>query len=953
MKRIRMKKRFWTILLVALSGSAVVGGTIAAGISSFSSGPSSNSKDVFLDLSKDDSLDKIQEDVLKPAPLASDMVTIPGLSIPFNENNPTLIKLKNSITKEVFETDILFFLQSLMNSKSPNIEMAFTQPEIQLTTNVVTKSTQVNATFKVTYQNKSPIRYSYFLDNDLKPYSLRENYEVFEYKINGEIKPQIYDDNLYGYAVVGNTTATNLAGESYNIVFSQASKALNTKLDGFSRSVGYFEVKDQVEVELKKLTTEQIAEDIHQKQANDLVLVKEYVQPAESILKNIATNPTLEAFLRDNASSFIEIFNLAAGNLAIPFKDQLMPVIEDVLMNKSVARIIFENSDNIRAIVSQITFLEPFADIVYDIIEGTEDEIKQTILDLKGLLTTLIGPQIEDIPFLDEILKVLASDEGVLSLLSDVIGLIPTLLEMIPGFTWDPVMQDLLTILMLPDQNILSKNILNILTEIIKSEKTNISPKTGAILINDATAIASLKNNLIAKDPASLDQFFNHALIEGNINPYFNQMTVAIEDLPNETGFNIKLTIDTSNLYFANVQKSITTQVMYGSENVPGQSDTSDTTSGILIDKLLTMMIPNINEVTMNLLPQILYQNPNMTIAKLQGAISALANPNVGGLANGSYLSWLNSMTITENSNLAYDQATMTLNGEASVQYTFGQDLWINLEAFYAILPENLNIGGTELPLSLIVNGIPGIAPTILPARLWAVKNDYVMFGQEFNNSILSFDVGSSGQTSWQAFSQTFIDVEMPNTIRKIWEEDHSIGWLVVKPVYEAIFLNVFYTKKYFSGYYRSFNSLPNIQINDYDSNIYYDISIVQNKSFDIGALKTELDNSISFNNLAQKEFRKFLKNWTIYKRESHFDASILNSSLNEIFTITNNYNGEEVPINLSYDYIRILNTVDLSFISAGLVIPEITLKSLKASLPYNVYNGNLDGTRMQRSWIL
>lgn len=965
MKKLKIKKIIWIPLTIILA-SGIIASAVAVSVTSIKK--EETTPIPYLDES---SLSLINN--MKEKPIQTINVSPKdNLEISYDVNHKDIQKLSNLITEKTIEEDILFFMKKLYDeNKVPNkkrLLMSIEEPQIA----VVEK--KLTATFVVQYQNISNFQ-NIYINLGTESFEIEHNSTIkLSYKFEGEITP-ILLNNHFGYNVVetnpppsvnpnlpyvqpANTIDISINGKptlfKRDIIYEQPSSAINTLVTGFSSNVGYNDVKESVFIELAKLTKENIFSEINLRQVATFNDIKKISLHAGNLIESLATNPTIGVFLSNdkNIVDFLEIYKLATSNLSFPFKNLLPGIIESVLRNESISQIIINNKESIMAIVESIPILSPFTPQITTILNYSEEHLELFFAeDVLDLLEGFIGVVPEEIKTL---LGQLGGKTGLLTILTspNVIKLLPFIFNLIPGFSQAPIIVDLLTILSSPSGNLMNEPILDTLVKIIKSEQTTITPKTKSTLINVPTEITELKSKLVSKDVTSLERFFDNVTIlavdSPILNPDFDRITVSIKDAldvkGNIIGFDIALSSVGTQLYFSGGIQLINSKVIFGAIEKPGLSSPITSINGNLIHTLLNSLIPGLDETTMNLLPQVLFNNPNITVAKLQDFLNAIASPKVDNIKS-TFSNFMNSITPTrvmlDEANASYDQITKKLIGTTTTKYQFTKTIEINLKPLYDILPPNLNLNGTSIPVSILTG--------LLPNTLSLHTNDYLSIGQKFDTN-LSFAIQSNGLNNiakWQAPSTTVIDLHMPETVKSIRSQYNIISWVAAGPIMKALLPNVLYSKKESHAYYTSNKDLGVSEeiLEKYSPNIYNELSFTPIHGQNLDILKAEIKN-----NLIKETSEPFIVDrlWTISKTQY-----ILNPTYNITDAVLKyfEFNGPKTSMPwITYSETRILDSVNF----IGIKIPELSISSLKVMFDYDVYNGNKETeAKFQRTWIL
>lgn len=349
------------------------------------------------------------------------------------------------------------------------------------------------------------------------------------------------------------------------------------------------------------------------------------------------------------------------------------------------------------------------------------------------------------------------------------------------------------------------------------------------------------------------------------------------------------------------------------------KNDNGSGTGEYILKDILTKLIPN--QTISTILDQILFDNPHLTKENMIGLIDVFANPRKTKNKNGEIVNlktWFDSITKTkeftkENEHIKF-----------KYRFEFGSDIYFNIDKLFKALPNTLSIGTTSIPVGILVGALPD----------WISINsgDYIEIQQVFDN--VEYDVVNiNGQykLSWQSFAHTTVDINLPNSLKTIYDST-LIGGSTFVSLLNNVFYGIYNTSSYFKPYKSSLNEFV---IDNYNPKLKNNEAIFTNKltTERLAEISKAINDSITEEVVPGTEF-VYAEPWlwgkqTVnkHKTTSNFD---IYSLLKEYFNL-DNYNS---LLHVNIDVNKIIRGTTV----ATFQIPEITIKNIAIQTPYYVY---------------
>lgn len=342
-----------------------------------------------------------------------------------------------------------------------------------------------------------------------------------------------------------------------------------------------------------------------------------------------------------------------------------------------------------------------------------------------------------------------------------------------------------------------------------------------------------------------------------------------------------------------------------------------------ILKDILTKLIPN--QTILTIIDQILFDNPQLTKENIISFIDVFANPKTSKDKNAGIVNlktWFDSITKTkeflkENEHIKF-----------KYRFEFGSDIYFNIDKLFKVLPNTLSVGTTSIPVGLLARALPD----------WISINngDYIEVQQVFDN--VEYDVvniNGEYRLSWQSFAHTTVDINLPNSLKTIYDSALIGTGSTFVSLLNNIFYGIYNTSSYFKPYKSSLNEFV---INNYNPKLKNNEAIFTNQLTPdrLAEISNAINASITEEVVPETEFVYanpfLLGKQTInkHKTTSNFD---IYSLLKEYFNL-DNYNS---PFHVNIDVNKIIKGTSVATIK----IPEITIKNIAIQTPYYVYTDN------------
>lgn len=355
------------------------------------------------------------------------------------------------------------------------------------------------------------------------------------------------------------------------------------------------------------------------------------------------------------------------------------------------------------------------------------------------------------------------------------------------------------------------------------------------------------------------------------------------------------------------------------------KNDNGSGTGEYILKDILTKLIPN--QTILTILDQVLFDNPHLTKENFISFIDVFANPRASKAKNAEIVNlktWFDSITKTkeftkENEHIKF-----------KYRFEFGSDIYFNIDKLFKVLPNTLSIGTTSIPVGILAGALPD----------WISINtgDYIEIQQAFDD--VEYDVvniNGEYRLSWQSFAHTTVDINLPNSLKTIYDSSTTIVASTFVNLLNNIFYGIYNTSSYFKPYKSSLNEFV---INNYNPKLKNNEAIFKNTLTPerLTEISNTINASITEEVVPGTEFVYanpiFLGKKTVnkHKTTSNFD---IYSLLKEYFNL-DNYNS---PFHVNIDINKIIRGTSVATIK----IPEITIKNIAIQTPYYVYTDDGD----------
>lgn len=476
---------------------------------------------------------------------------------------------------------------------------------------------------------------------------------------------------------------------------------------------------------------------------------------------------------------------------------------------------------------------------------------------------------------------------------------------------------------------ILSYNTKNIIVAIVDKLMPQISPAIKSLLnninsdnvhevINEVlkllkTAILEYFPNL---DEQEINSLINDLENEGLLTAIINNKSIIVNLLKSIPNLNTNPIIKNIIILIESIDVNVNLfDLIINIINIKNENNES------VLKTIINSIIPN--STIVSLLNQLVFDNPNFTSENLVAIIDVFANPRDS--KNGSIISWSDwfnniKKTYTFNDN----------DGKIQFKYKFefNKNIYLNIGKLYNILPSNLTINNTTIPVSLISIALPN----------WFSINaeDYIEINQNFDH--IEYDViniNGEYRLSWQSFTNTTIDMNLPQSLKTIYDTSTGAGSTLVN-----VLNNIFYHKYNITNYFKPDKSQLNEHIiknyNPYKKNNNA-IFINQLTDDKISEIKQNVDLSINENKIENSEYIISNGIFGIGKIVTNKYVTTTNIDPNELLSEYVNLTNYNSSYHISFDVNRIIRSSSI----LGFNIPKIDIKNLSLSTPYYVYSNN------------
>ncbi len=750
-------------------------------------------------------------------------------------------KIFTKINEKIIENDLLIMLSELSNSVSNQKIMAYIHSY-----SIKNNNGYWNITTNFDLYNSSKFdRYFSLKNNDVK-FKLSSLQKV---NINLVIEGNIHysfssienrsNNGLFAgyYFDKATISGNNLSQEISNFKFDTYSRTLNVRVNGVNNEKSYIDIKNDANLELSKLTIDDIKKDVENGFDAYLNTISNLLDPAQNLLQSLVdshrSNISAKEFLIQNANNFANIVENVYF-ISTKSKLNLLNTIESILSDKKLFDIL-SNPLVEQEVMSLLNSLSPdIAETIKTILFEANNE--QEFYDLLDNLIQLLSQMLDDntYQFLLDIVNE-SKTKGLISLISDNKNKLVQVIETL-GLIDNNLIQVLNPILSLLDFD--NKSVLSILVDLIKTRDSN---------------------NVLY-----LEQLFN----------------------------------------------------------------------------VLSLPI-NLND---ELLQQLIFDNANLTPDNLATTLNVFANPK-SSTSNQTvvrYKEWFDAIEKNKLFNDAiYNGTDRTLNLKFNYSFVFKSDLYFNIKELITILPGNLTINGSSIPLDLI--------KSVAPSWIAIKANDFIDYELNFNDC-LEYDVISKNNNyflSWQTFAKSRINVNLPQTVKSLYDSSSTGTGSIIVNLVKDLFYQIYETSSYFKPYESS--KLNSIKIDNYNPYLKTNEALFMNEitNEDLTAIKLDY-NANTYTKDYQDEFNNknsfLIRASSWIQKEIRIYQQVTESTYNYQALIDQYFDFQytNTTYHISFNNSRLINQQDITLIGIKIgTIPDMDIASLTVHFPYSVYSNN------------
>ncbi|MBU3830714.1 MAG: hypothetical protein H9897_00925 [Candidatus Ureaplasma intestinipullorum] len=349
------------------------------------------------------------------------------------------------------------------------------------------------------------------------------------------------------------------------------------------------------------------------------------------------------------------------------------------------------------------------------------------------------------------------------------------------------------------------------------------------------------------------------------------------------------------------------------------KNDNGSGSGEYILKDILTKLIPN--QTILTILEQILFDNPHLTKENMIGLIDVFANPRKTKDKNGEIVNlktWFDSITKTKVFSKENEHIKFTY------KFQFQSDIYFNIDKLFKALPNTLSIGTTSIPVGILVGALPD----------WISINngDYIEVQQVFDN--VEYDVVNiNGQykLSWQSFAHTTVDINLPNSLKTIYDSTLIAGSTFVS-LLNNVFYGIYNTSSYFKPYKSSLNEFA---IDNYNPKLKNNEAIFTNTLTQekLAEISKAINDSITEEVVPGTEF-EYANSWLWGKQTVNKNKTICTFDIYSLLTEYFNLDNYNSPFHVNIDINKLIRGTSV----ATYQIPEITIKNIAIQTPYYVY---------------
>lgn len=350
-----------------------------------------------------------------------------------------------------------------------------------------------------------------------------------------------------------------------------------------------------------------------------------------------------------------------------------------------------------------------------------------------------------------------------------------------------------------------------------------------------------------------------------------------------------------------------------------------DENNQYVLKNLLTQLIPN--KIILEIINQILFDNPNLTKDNFVGFIDVFANPMDSNKNGGKVVNlkdWFNSIEKTKNFNINNDEI------EFKYKFTFKGNIYFNIDKLFRLLPNSISVGTTNIPIGLLAGALPD----------WISINDgdYIEITHDFED--IEYDVvniDNQYELSWQAFTHTTIDVNLPKTLKTIYDSTIiGIGGSTLVNMLNNVFYNIYSTNLYFKPFKSSLNKFV---IENYNPKLRNNQAIFINEISNerLAEIKKTIEDSIEEVTIDNTKFVIAEAGWISSEVSVNKNKTISNVYIYPLLAEYFNFDNYNWNCHIDLD----INIIIKKSSILGYEIPGFTLKNIGIQTPYYVYTND------------
>ncbi len=353
------------------------------------------------------------------------------------------------------------------------------------------------------------------------------------------------------------------------------------------------------------------------------------------------------------------------------------------------------------------------------------------------------------------------------------------------------------------------------------------------------------------------------------------------------------------------------------------------------IIKLFNFIPANISGI----LDQVVFNNPNFTIENFVSFIDTIANPKKSSNSNEvvRYDEWINSIQkeIVFDKNNSYNPSDLTLNLNYSYKITFTNDIYFSIKNLSKILPNSLTINNSNIPLSTI--------KSILPSWISVNANDYIKYSMNANDQVV-YDIlnkNNNNVLSWKMPINSIVDINMPQTIKTLYDSSKSLTGDAIINVSKTIFFHKYEKFDFFKPLTSLLNSnvIENYSYNIKTNEALFTKDIMPERKLEI--INEIKNNTTNEDILVDQQPIKYTiapSTWFSKEKVVHKTETKTNIDYNKYFSEFINIEYLKSKVWMSFNN----NILIDKFSVVGLInIDTVKVTNISIYTPYSMYTNN------------